>query len=42
MIMSLRVAGFLNRAAVNVEGALGGILSFWDSRVLRLVGLKES
>ena len=32
---------FLDWRAVNAVGALGGLVVFWDSRVLALEGLKK-
>ena len=34
MIKSLGVGRFLEWAAIKAEGALGGILIFWDTRVI--------
>ena len=39
---SLRVGRFLDRAAISAEGASGGIVIFWDSRTLQLIGKEES
>ena len=37
LIRSLGVGRFLEWAALRAEGALGGIIIFWDSHVLQLL-----
>ena len=37
LILSLRVGRSLDWVALNAEGASGGIVVFWDSRVLQLI-----
>ncbi|KAJ9697075.1 hypothetical protein PVL29_009023 [Vitis rotundifolia] len=41
IVRSLGVGRFLDWRAVNSRGASGGILVFWDSRLVELVGLEE-
>ena len=38
LVCSLGVSRCLEWSAVNSKGAIGGILVFWDNRVLELVG----
>ena len=40
IVRSLGVGRFLDWGAANAEGALGGILVFWDKRSLELVDLE--
>ena len=40
VIHSLGVGRFLGWGAVNARGAVGGVVVFWDKRVLELVGLE--
>ena len=43
IVRSLSVGRFVNwAAAINSMGASGGILIFWDSRVLQLIEKEES
>ena len=42
LVRSLGVGRSVDWAAVNAIGASGGILIFWDSRVLQFVGKEES
>ena len=42
LIRSLGVGRYLDWASISAIGASGGILVFWDSRVFRLIGKKES
>ena len=42
LVRSLGVGRFVDWAVVNAIGASGGILIFWDSRVLQLVDKEES
>ena len=41
MIRSLGVGRFLEWVAIKAEGAFGGILIFWDTRVIQLLENKE-
>ena len=41
MIRSLRVGRFLEWVTINAEGASGGILIFWDTRVIQLLEKEE-
>ena len=41
LIRSLGVGRFLDWAALTAEGASGGIVIFWDSRVLKLLAKEE-
>ena len=41
LIRNLGVGRFLDWAALRAEGALGGIIIFWDSRVLKLLAKEE-
>ena len=41
MIRSLGVGRFLEWIAIRVEGVLGGILIFWDTRVIQLLEKEE-
>ena len=41
VIQSLGVGRFLDWTTINVEGASRGIVIFWDSRVLQLIGKEE-
>ena len=41
LIRSLGVRRFLDWAAIRAEGASGGIVIFWDSRVLQLLDKEE-
>ena len=41
LIRSLGVGRFVDWATSNVMGASGGILIFWDSRVLQLLEVEE-
>ena len=41
MIRRLGVGRFLEWAAIKAEGALGGILIFWDTRVIQLLEKEE-
>ena len=41
LIRSLGVGRFLNWATLRAEGALGSIVIFWDSRVLKLMAKEE-
>ena len=38
IVRSLSVGNFLDWVALNSNGAAGGILIFWDNRVLKLLG----
>ena len=40
MVRSLGVGRFLDWVALNSNGAVGGILIFWDNRVLKLLGVE--
>ena len=42
LIRSLSVGRFVDWVVVNVVGALGGILIFWDSRWFQLMDVEES
>ena len=41
MIRSLEVGRFLEWVAIKAEGAFGGILIFWDTRVIQLLEKEE-
>ena len=41
LIRSLGVGRFLDWAALRAKGASGGIVIFWDSRVLKLLAKEE-
>ena len=40
VVRSLGVGRFLEWGVLNVKGAVGGVLVFWDNRVLELVGME--
>ena len=40
MVWSLGVGRFLEWGTLNSRGMVGGVLVFWDSRVLELVGME--
>ena len=40
VVRSLGVGRFLEWGVLNVRGAAGGVLVFWDNRVLELVGME--
>ena len=40
VVRSLGIGKFIEWGAVNVRGASGGIVVFWDSKVLELVGME--
>ena len=41
LVRSLRVGRNIEWRAVNSRGAVGGILVFWDNRIVELVGWEE-
>ena len=40
VVRSLGVGRFLEWGVLNARGAAGGVLVFWDNRVLELVGME--
>ena len=40
VVRSLGVGRFLEWGVLNARGAVGGVLVFWDNRVLELVGME--
>ena len=40
VMRSLGVGRFLEWGAVNARGVAGGVVDFWDNRVLELVGME--
>ena len=40
VVRSLGVGRFLEWGVLNVRGAAGGVLVFWDNRVLELIGME--
>ena len=41
LVHSLRVGRHLDWRAVNFKGAVGGIMVFWDNRMVELIDLEE-
>ena len=40
VVRSLGVGRFLEWGALNARGAAGGVIVFWDNKVLELVGME--
>ena len=40
VVRSLGVGRFLEWGSLNARGAAGGVVVFWDNRVLELVGME--